>query len=145
MLCTITSCDRNFEENADIPKGIWNLEYKPVFTVDIPDTATRYNIYVNVRHTMYYQFSNLWIRITSQLPDSTTTERRESLMLADKEGKWFGDCLGDICDFQKPIEQNVSFRQPGKYTFQIEQIMRTESLPFVMSVGLRLEKVEKSK
>lgn len=146
-LFALSGCDsrRVYEKNIDIPQYIWNLDYKPVFDVTIEDTTQRYNIYVNVRHTTYYSNSNIWILITTQFPDGSKLEKRVNLELADKEGKWHGDCLGDICDAQVPIQQNAFFNQPGNYSFQFAQIMRTDNLPLVMSVGLRVEKVAEKK
>jgi len=141
-LLFLSSCDTNrvYEENTDIPKYIWNLDFKPAFNVSIADTSLLYNIYVNVRHTKFYPNSNLWMLITTQFPDGKKSEKRVELTLAGKEGKWLGDCLGDICDIKLPIQQNAFFDQPGNYSFQYAQIMRTDNLPFVMSLGLRIEK-----
>ncbi|MDZ4844572.1 MAG: gliding motility lipoprotein GldH [Chitinophagales bacterium] len=143
----LTSCDskRVYEENIDIPSYIWNLDFKPTFNVTIEDTAQLYNIYVNVRHTTYYPNSNLWVLITTQFPDGNKIEKRVNLPLADKTGKWDGECLGDICDAQIQIQENAFFNQPGNYSFQLAQIMRTNNLPLVMSVGLRVEKVGEKK
>lgn len=142
-----SACDskRVYEENIDIPQYIWNLDFQPEFEVTVDDTAQHYNIYVNVRHTTFYPNSNLWILITTQFPDGSKLEKRVNLDLADKEGKWYGDCLGDICDARVQIQQNAFFNQPGKYTFRFAQIMRTDNLPLVMSVGLRVEKAEVKK
>ena len=142
LALSLSGCDTKsvFEKNIDIPKYIWNLEFKPVFNVPITDTSFLYDIYVNVRHTQFYPNSNLWILITTQFPDGKQLEKRVELTLADKEGKWHGDCLGDICDIQIPIQENAFFNQPGNYAFTYEQIMRTNDLPFVMSMGLRIEK-----
>lgn len=139
------ACDtkRIYDENADIPGYIWNLDFKPAFAVNIEDTSLLYNVYVNVRHTTYYPNSNLWLLITTQFPDGNKTEKRVELTLADEKGKWYGDCLGDICDAQVQIQQNAFFNEPGAYAFQLQQIMRTDNLPLVMSVGMRIEKAGK--
>lgn len=144
LMAVLTACDtkRLYEENTDIPKYIWNMDFKPLFKVNITDTALLYNLYVNVRHTKFYPNSNLWIFITTQFPDGKKLEKRVELILADKDGRWHGDCLGDICDIRLPLQKNAFFEQPGIYTFQFAQIMRTDNLPFVMSMGLRVEKAE---
>ena len=141
-LVLLTGCDpgRIFDSSAEIPKYIWDSSFSPEFEVEIADTGMLYNVYVNVRHTKFYQFSNLWVMIYTTLPDSSVFKKRVELELADKEGKWYGDCLGDICDIQVPIQQRAFFNQVGKHKLKVEQIMRTEELPFVMSVGFRLEK-----
>lgn len=142
LIFAFSGCDtkRVYEENVDIPKYIWNLNFKPEFKVEIKDTSLLYNIYVNIRHTKFYPNSNLWVLITTQFPDGKKLEKRVNLDLASNEGKWYGDCLGDICDIKVPIQQNAFFDQLGSYSFQYEQIMRTDNLPFVMSMGLRIEK-----
>ena len=138
----LTSCDtkRIYEENIDIPKYIWNLDFKPEFRVNITDTTLLYNVYVNVRHTKFYPNSNMWVLISTKFPDGKQMDKRVELTLADKQGKWYGDCLGDICDIRIPIQINAYFQRVGEYTFRYEQIMRTDNLPFVMSMGLRMEK-----
>lgn len=131
-----------YDKSEDIPKYIWNQDFKPSFTVTMEDTAYLYNIYVNVRHTKFYPFSNLWIMIHTTFPDGRSFDKRVELPLADKEGKWYGDCLGDICDLRIPIQNKAFFEMPGAHQFEFEQIMRQENLPFVMSMGLRIEKAE---
>ena len=143
LLTLFASCDPNrvYDDNQDVPGYIWNGDFKPSFTVQIDDTVAHYNIYINVRHTTFYQFSNLWIMTTTIFPDGKKLDKRVELELADTDGRWYSDCLGDICDIQIQIQKNAIFQTPGSYTFQFEQIMRKENLPFVMSMGLRVEKV----
>lgn len=143
LLVTISfsGCDPNrvYEKNIDIPDYVWNLDNRVIFEVPIEDTTQVYNLYVNVRHTDFYPFSNLWVLVTTTFPDGETLEQRLNLELANKEGKWYGDCLGDICDVQLILQENAYFNQTGTYTFAFDQIMRTDDLPAVMSMGLRIE------
>ena len=140
----IYGCDAGkvIDKNIDIPQHIWNVNFKPSFEAQITDTTSFYDVYVNLRHTTYYPYSNLWILITTRFPNGKKAEKRVELTLADKDGKWFGDCLGDICDVQIPIQKNAYFEHTGNYTFQFEQIMRTTDLPLVMSVGFSIEKAK---
>ncbi|GIV33869.1 MAG: hypothetical protein KatS3mg031_1404 [Chitinophagales bacterium] len=135
------ACDSNqvFDQNLDIPKYTWNVKYEPEFHVTITDTTRLYNVYINIRHTRYYPYSNLWVNITTRFPDGLELQKRVELPLADKNGRWYGTCLGDICDLQVPIQERAYFNKTGEYMFRIKQIMRMDELPAVMSIGLRLE------
>jgi gliding motility-associated lipoprotein GldH len=64
------------------------------------------------------------------------------VILADNRGKWLGSGLGDIWDLQQIYKENIRFAQQGRYTFEYQQAMRTEKLPFILDVGLRVEKVK---
>lgn len=132
-----------FEKNRDISGQEWHVKDLPSFEVEISaaDTAFQYNMYVNVRHTDAYPYSNLWLIIHTYAPgDSTADVRRVELPLQDTDGKWLGNGLDDIFEHRIPIQQNAIFSRPGKYRFTFEQNMRQDPLTDIMSVGLRIEK-----
>ncbi|HVI48021.1 MAG TPA: gliding motility lipoprotein GldH [Chitinophaga sp.] len=135
-----------YEKNLEIPGHSWTYDYKPSFEVNIQpeDTAWLYNIYVNVRHTDAYPYSNIWLLVGTQYPgDSIPKEQRVELPLADIGGKWLGTGIDDIIEHRVPIQQKAIFNHPGTYKFSFEQNMRQNPLPRVMNVGLRIEKAGK--
>lgn len=139
-----TSCDkaRVFEENKEIEKGLWDQNNKVTFKFDITDTVGWNNIYLNVRNAGGYQFSNLFLFITTQSPKGAIERDTVECILADEKGKWLGDGLGDIWDNQIPFKKRVRFPYKGTYTMSLEQAMRVNPLPFIMDVGIRIEKEE---
>ncbi|HEY0610374.1 MAG TPA: gliding motility lipoprotein GldH [Chitinophaga sp.] len=140
--CLPTKMDA-YEKNQEIPGHQWTYQYKPVFevTVNPEDTAYLYNIYVNVRHTDAYPYSNIWVLVNTQTPGDTTQQpRRVELPLADASGKWLGRGLDDIYEHRIPIQEKAILNKPGTYRFIFEQNMRQNPLPYVMNVGLRIEK-----
>ncbi|HEY4800146.1 MAG TPA: gliding motility lipoprotein GldH [Bacteroidia bacterium] len=140
-----SSCDRNrvFETNVDIPDYVWNVKNKPVFEVNIEDTASLYNLFVNVRNASHYQYANLYVFATITFPNGKIRKDTVECMLADASGQWKGDGMGDIWDNQILWMPKVKFPLAGKYKFEYEQAMRTEQLQFIMEVGLRVEKAVK--
>jgi gliding motility-associated lipoprotein GldH len=136
------SCDPNrvFEKNIRIPDGIWDRNNQVRFEVIIEDTITPHNLYINVRNTGMYPVSNLYLFITTTAPSGHTIKDTVQVILADERGKWLGKGLGDIWDNQRLYKEQVRFAQKGKYIFEYEQAMRIEKLPFILDVGLRVEK-----
>lgn len=142
-----TGCDhrRIFEENIDIPDYSWDVKNKLLFEVNIGDTVAFHNLYVNIRHASHYPFANLYMFITIKFPNGKLAKDTLECVFADESGQWKGDGMGDIWDNQILWKPKVKFPIPGKYTFEYEQAMRTDKVPYVMDVGLRVEKAEKTK
>ena len=141
----LSSCDsrRVFEENKELPEYVWDVKNKISFDVNIDDTTSLHNLYVNVRQATHYPYANIFIFIVIKFPNGKMAKDTMECALADETGKWKGDGMGDIWDNQILWKPNVKFPIKGKYTFEYEQAMRMEQLPFVMDVGLRVEKAEK--
>ncbi len=139
-----SSCDPNrvFEDNIDIPEFNWDVKNKLSFEVDVTDTTSLHNFYVNVRHASHYQYANLFVFITINFPNEKIAKDTLECKLADESGQWKGEGMGDIWDNQILWKSNVKFPITGKYIFEYEQAMRAEQIQFVMDMGLRIEKVE---
>lgn len=118
----------------------WNYDQKMSFEVPIIDTTSRYNIYINLRHTTDFPYSNIWLKINTIFPSGKKIEGRVNLPLADKSGKWYGSGSGDIITIQIPIQENAQMRETGNYRFDINQDMRMNPLSNILDVGIRIEK-----
>ena len=141
LICLLMACTKNnvYEKNQDVVNNKWSWNDKKAFQVNITDTTTMYNLYVNVRHAGTYMYSNLWVKIHTRFPDGSSFDKRVELPLADKDGKWYGEGISDIYDVQVSLQQNMYFSKQGTYTFELEQNMRQNPLPGIMSMGLKLE------
>ena len=70
-------------------------------------------------------------------------EKMDELILADeKTGKPIGSGLGDIFDHKILILKGYKFPKKGTYQIKIQQFMRQNPLPDVLSFGLAIEKAE---
>ncbi|MBL0327924.1 MAG: gliding motility lipoprotein GldH [Bacteroidetes bacterium] len=140
----LASCDggRIFEKNQEMPQSGWAQSNKITFDVEIKDPATPAHFYVNVRNSEGYPYSNLFLFIKTVFPNGKFSNDTLECVLADEKGKWLGTGVGDIYDNQIPFKRNVRFPMAGTYRFEIEQGMRSETVPLIMDVGLRIEKAE---
>lgn len=136
------SCDsqRVFEDNIEIADNLWNADTIVKLEVDIADTTTPNNFYINVRNAEGYPYSNLYLFIKTRFPNGQQSNDTLECVLADEKGQWLGNGMGDIYDNQIPFKRNVRFPVTGKYTFELQHGMRVKDLPLIMDVGLRIEK-----
>ena len=144
ILLAFVSCDskRVFEENKEIEGSSWNKNKAVSFSVEITDTITPYNVYVNIRHNGQYKNSNLYLFVDILSPSGKVLRDTINCLLADAKGKWLGSGLGDLYNNQLLYKKNIRFPVSGKYIFSFIQAMRTDVLEDVEDVGVRVEKSE---
>ncbi|HEX3008999.1 MAG TPA: gliding motility lipoprotein GldH [Bacteroidales bacterium] len=137
-----TACDnqRVYEKNTELPDYVWDKNNILKFTVDIQDTISSHNVFVNIRNASSYQYNNLFLFVTTRAPKGGILKDTIELTLADDKGRWKGNGLGDIWDNQILYKRNVRFPFKGIYTFELEQAMRNARLPYIMDAGIRIEK-----
>ena len=142
LIMLISACDRNvvFEQNVKMDDNRWNVNQPVKLEADIQDTISQHNIYINVRNAGGYAFSNLFLFLTTTMPDGKTARDTVELTLADANGKWLGDGMGDIWDNRILFKRNFRFPMSGIYKFELQQAMRLNPLPQIMDAGIRIEK-----
>lgn len=140
----LVACDGNrvFETYTEIPGQLWKADHIVSYEIDIQDTTTPHNFYLNVRNTGAYRYSNLYVFFNIEFPDGKTSRDTVECPLADKTGKWFGSGTGQLKDNQFLIKYNMRFPLAGTYKFGIEQAMREEELAEISDVGMRLERAK---
>ena len=141
----LTSCDnqRVFEDNFEFSDRTWKITEEPRFDFTISDTTARYNLYYNVRNSLTYPYSRIFV--TYHLYDSTGREITKKLVNHDlfdqKTGRPFGNSgLGDLYDHQFPLLKQYAFPAKGKFSVKLDQLMRKDTLQGVLAVGIRVEK-----
>lgn len=141
LVLLLSACDKTriFDENKSIDGG-WSWNNPIEFSVDIPDTLTPVNAYINIRNTSAYRFSNIYVFMTTTFPNGKQAKDTLNCLLADERGKWLGKGAGDLWDNRIMIKHNVYFNQKGTYRFKLEQAMRIDPLPDITDVGIRIEK-----
>ena len=133
---------RIYERNVKFPDRIWTKDTEAVFDFEINDINTNYKFYFNLRNTILYPYQNIYLSYSLEdtLGNVYDSELTNINLFDSKTGKPFGSGMGDIFDHQYLVIDNYQFNNPGMYLFKIKQYMRMDSLPEIMSVGLRIEK-----
>ena len=143
LIMILLSCDplRVEEQNENLSDRTWHKDSILSFPFQIEDIHRKYNFYMNIRNTLNYPYQNIYINYS--LEDTLGNVYGKDLVnlqLFDRiTGKPLGDGLGDIFDHQQIFLENYSFNNPGLYVLKMEQYMRRDELPEVVSAGMRIE------
>lgn len=133
-----------YQSDIPLPQTGWSRDYKPEFAFDISDTVNQHNVYIDVRHTGDYAFSDLFLFIDLTGPGGRTARDTVECLLADPTGRWLGKGTGFI--FSDRVQAKVLYKlnnrfpAAGRYTMKLEQAMRVEPLSDVIDIGISVER-----
>jgi gliding motility-associated lipoprotein GldH len=136
------SCENNtvIDKYERIPNAKWKNDEPVTIIADLAEPKAIYDIFFQVRNTTDYSFSNLFLFITTTMPDASKTRDTVECYLADPEGNWVGKGFGKIKESRWLMRKGMMIRKPGLYKFEIEQAMRVEELEGITDVGLKIVK-----
>ena len=142
LAALLASCDRSvvYEVHQALPSAGWPAAEALSFEASVSDTTSLHNMYINVRNTTDYGFSNLYLFLNIEFPDGTLLRDTLECTLAEKDGKWTGKGLGKIRSNRFLFRTDVWFPVAGAYFFSIEQALRTDQLEGISDIGLRIER-----
>ena len=142
ILFFFISCNNSivFEEHKSFDNHKWNTDSLVFFNYSVADTTTKNTVIIKLRHTVDYEFQNLFVFVKSEQTDTI------ELLLADKSGKWLGNGIGDVREVVIAYEIDKKFRKQGEYTLEVEQAMRygklekIQQLKHINAIGLSIVK-----
>lgn len=139
----ITACNNNvkYQDNSDLENESWNISNVLTHKIEITDTLEVYNMFINIRNTVDYKYSNLFMFVTTKFPNGKMAKDTLECLLADNMGKWYGKGKGRVRDSKILFKPKVRFPALGSYTIEIKQAMREEPLVGIANVGISLEEV----
>jgi len=150
IVVAFVSCDSNsvFDQYISLKKNSWSLADSLDFKVQISDTLSRNNVFINIRNNKEYQFSNLYLITHVDFPNGKKIVDTLQYEMTDKNGKFLGNGISEIKHSKLLLKENIIFPISGQYSFSIWQAMRkngkvngVSQLQGISDVGLRIEKV----
>ncbi len=131
--------DTIYEKNYKIT-GTWNKDSCLLFTPEIKDSLSPYNLIISVKHNHMYPNSNLWLFMATRSPAGKLHVDTMECILANEHGQWYGNGRGDSKSLRLPYRLNTGFHEVGVYTFSLQQGMRYDELPAIEQIGFSIEK-----
>jgi len=143
------SCDSNrvFDTYKPLPNS-WHKDSIVSFKINPPDSIKPYNLFVNLRNTNAYKYSNLFLIVEMVFPHGKTIKDTLEYRMADPSGKLLGTGYTDVKENKLWYKEAVVFNESGEYTVNIQHAMREHGkvngvteLEGVVDVGFRIERI----
>jgi gliding motility-associated lipoprotein GldH len=147
-LLLLIGCDssRVHEANVEFADETWKMADKLTIDFQINDTTLQYNLYFNVRNSLDYPYSRLFVNYALVDPTGVMLDAKMlgNNLFDQKTGEPFGQSgIGDLFDHQFPLLKQYRFYNTGVYKLTFRQFMRKDTLEGVFAVGARVERSEK--
>ncbi len=138
----LASCGNNsiVEEKFTLEDGSWPINKAYFCNFNIVDTVNPHNFFLNVRNTASYPYSNLYVFVSTTLPNGKVAIDTVECVLADPSGRWTGSGLGDVLDNHVLFRYNKRFPMSGTYKMSLQHAMRDSVVPAILNLGISIEK-----
>ena len=133
------SCVENnvYHHYETIDDSIWNEHIAYRFDVEITDTLSVYDVFIEIRNNNAYSYENLWLFVSHETPWNDRRKDTLNCRLAYPDGQWCGKGLS-LYSLSVPYEEAVSFPHPGIYSYTLRHGMREEKLKGITDIGIRV-------
>ncbi len=152
--CIIFSCQQNklFEHYTPIFNG-WDKQEVVSYEFVAPDSLNPYNLFVNLRTSSDYKFSNLFLVVELNYPNGKVTKDTLEYLMAKPTGELLGAGFMSIKEHKlwfKGLDKSFVFSEEGTYKVHIQQSMRLlgnpkgiATLDGIIDVGFSVEPLDK--
>ena len=150
LILGLYSCDSKqvFDEYKTIPTS-WHKDSIVSFKIIPPDTINTYNLFVNIRNTSDFKYSNLFLVVELNFPNGKVIKDTLEYIMAKPSGEFLGKGFSDIKENKLWYKEGIIFKEQGNYNVNIQQAMRQngsvkgiENLEGITDVGFRIEKTQ---
>ncbi len=142
IVFSFLACGKNefYEGYKTMPEKQWLVDSLAVFPFTIVENNKLYNLYYNIRNTLRYPYYNLYINY--ELVDGSgkiiLTKQIDNNLLNPKTGEPYGKGLGDMYAHDFILLQDYKFPKNGAYSIRLKQAMRLDTLPEIVTVGVKV-------
>jgi gliding motility-associated lipoprotein GldH len=136
----ISSCGEKpfYDETVDFDHRTWDVSDTAYFEFEITDTVTSYDLFLTLRTSTEFSYSNLWVHILSTAPDLSTSKVAQVINLAAADGAWLGRVSGTTVESRLKYS-STTFPLKGNYKIGVVQAIQKDQVYEVLDIGLRIQ------
>lgn len=129
-----------YKEIHKMPNKSWTKENTLTFKPEIKEPGQKHNIKVLLRHIYGFALTEFNIHSVIETPSGKLIEKTITAEVMDEKREYNSECLGDYCDLEVTVYKGFTFDEAGTYTFKFTQQANLNPLPYVLDIGLLIEK-----
>jgi gliding motility-associated lipoprotein GldH len=144
LVVLVASCGKPdfFSEDKTLEGAKWEMNKKLVYEVDVKDTSTFYDFFIDLRHNEDYPFADLYLFMDIEFPNGKTLNDTLHIPMLYQD-KWLGRKSGSLIEIHHRIPRpKTRFAQPGKYKMYLRHAMRPETLDGIEDIGIVISEHE---
>ena len=149
VLFAFFACDSNrvYDTYTSVAVSGWDRDQIITFEIETNDTISSHELFIQIRNTEAYKYSNLFLITDLESPDGLLQKDTLEFAMTDRFGNWLGTGFTDIKENKLYYKDAFVFPVSGSYTIRVQQAMRKrdqvdgiQKLQGISDVGFRIEK-----
>ena len=127
------SCQQNklFDRYTSVSSG-WDRQETVSYEFAAPDSLNSYSLFVKLRTTTDYKFSNIFLVVELNYPHGKVTKDTLEYIMAKPSGELLGSGFTSVKEHKlrfKGVDASFVFSEEGTYKVHIQQAMRLRENP----------------
>ncbi|HYG53493.1 MAG TPA: gliding motility lipoprotein GldH [Flavobacteriales bacterium] len=141
LFLVLVSCGKAdfFSEDKTIEGGTWHKNKVLDFNVEVRDTVSFYDFYIDFRHNEKYEFAEIYFFLDIEFPNGKLLNDTIHYMMQVQD-KWVGKKSGSLIENHVLIKPKTRFPLAGTYKMHLKHGMRTDVLNGIEDVGIAITK-----
>src|SRR5690625_6464818 len=95
-----------------------------MFEIKGLDSIQKYDLFINLRNTNQYEYSNIYLITTMNFPYGKVIEETLEYQMAFPSGEWMGEGIEEVKSSKLWYKKNIRFEEQGTYHFEIQHAIR---------------------
>jgi gliding motility-associated lipoprotein GldH len=131
-------------EYEELANDEWFASQKLSYPVEIEDHSKTYTLRYLVRYTKDYPYYNFYTKrfVLDSAGKQISSKLQGMYLFDEKTGTPKGAGWGNKYDYTILSDSTMTFPYNGKYTIQLQQYMRQDTIPGISDFGISLIKHE---
>lgn len=147
-LLLLASCQQKnvFNSSKTIENKGWHKDSIASFKLPVLDSVQKHHIFINIRNTNAFPFSNLYLIAQINYPKGKQQIDTLQYQMATPSGQWLGSGASSIKENKLWYAEEFQFSESGEYNINIRHAMRTNGstegliyLKGISDVGIQIE------
>lgn len=153
VLHFLGSCTQNnfYSHSVSLRGEEWHKDSILQYKLPVMDTVTYYDVFINLRNTNAYPYSNLYLITQLNFPHGKQQIDTLQYQMAKPNGEWLGVGATSVKENKLWYLQKFTFSEKGNYSVSLKHAMRAggaieglENLKGISDVGIQIESSTKN-
>lgn len=133
--------NRLYSERQELSPNLeWIGTDVKTFKVTTSQADLNYSLNLELRYVTGYPFKNLNIIAKFIAPSGTPFQKEYTLNIKNEKGEYIGEAGMDLWDSKHLVDSQLNLNEVGEYTIEFSHNMAMDPLPYVMELGIILDK-----
>jgi gliding motility-associated lipoprotein GldH len=138
----LSACNNKkvYKEIHNMPNKSWTKDNIVTFKPELEGNKQKHHIKLLLRHIYGFALTEFQVFTEMITPSGEVISKNITVEVMNDSREYNSECLGDYCDLEVTVFNDYIFKETGTYTFKFEHQAGLNPLPYVLDVGLLIEK-----